>query len=55
MKIIVTIAALLVGSYFLLNWAGDNPSDARQITKQVDKTASDIVDKGERAVKELSR
>jgi hypothetical protein len=55
MKIIVTIVALLVGSYFLLNWAGENPRDANKITKQVDKTASDIVDKGERAVEELSR
>lgn len=55
MKIIGTIMALLVGSYFLLNWAGENPRDANKITKQVDKTASDIVDKGERAVEELSR
>jgi hypothetical protein len=55
MKIIGTIGALLVGSYFLLTWAGDNPSDAKQITGQVNQTASGIANKGERAVKELSR
>ena len=55
MKIILSIAILLSGSYFLLTWAGQNPSDAKQITRQVDKTASDIVDKGERAVEELNR
>ena len=55
MKIIGTVGALLVGSYFLLTWAGENPRDAKKITKQVDQTASDIVDKGERAVEELNR
>lgn len=54
MKIIFTVAILLSGSYLLLSWAGENPSDAKQITKQVDQTASGLMDKGERAAKELS-
>jgi hypothetical protein len=54
MKIVLTIAVLIGGGYIILVWAGDHPSDAREITKQVDRTASGIVDKGERAVKELS-
>jgi hypothetical protein len=54
MKNIFYIVALLAGTYLLLTWAGDNPGVARDITGQVDQTASGIVDKGERAVKELS-
>ena len=55
MKIILTVVALLGGSYFLLNWAGDNPRDARKITKQVDQTASDLVGKGKRAVESIKQ
>lgn len=55
MKILLGIAISLVGSYFLLNWAGDNPRDARKITKQVDSATSDLVDKGQRAVEELKK
>lgn len=55
MKIVITIVALLGGSYLLMNWAGDNPRDARKITKQVDQTASGLVDKGKRAVAEIKK
>jgi hypothetical protein len=53
MKIVIATLALFGGGYLVLTWAGDHPSDAKEITKQVDQTASGIVDKGERAVKEL--
>ncbi len=55
MKIILTVVTLLGGSYLLLNWAGDNPRDARKITKQVDQTASGLVDKGKRAAEEIKK
>ena len=55
MKIVITIVALLGGSYILMDWAGDNPRDARKITKQVDQTASGLVDKGKRAAEEIKK
>jgi hypothetical protein len=55
MKIILGIIITLFGSYFLLNWAGENPRDARKITRQVDSATSDLVDKGQRAVEELKK
>lgn len=55
MKIILGIAITLFSSYLLLNWAGENPRDARKITKQVDSATSDLVDKGHRAVEELKK
>jgi len=55
MKIILTIVALLGGSYLLMNWAGDNPRDARKITREVDNTAAGLVDKGKRAAAEIKK
>jgi hypothetical protein len=55
MKAILLVFALLTGSYALINWAGDNPRDARRVTRQVDDAANTIVDKSKRAVDEIKK
>lgn len=55
MKWILGLCLILLGSYFLINWAGDNPRDARKMTGKVDDAAHTLVDKGQRAVTELSQ
>ena len=55
MKIIIGIGVTLLCSYLLINWAGDNPRDARKVTKKVDDAAYTLVDKGQRAVTEISQ
>jgi len=55
MKAFLLITSLLAGSYVLLDWAGDNPRDARKVTKQVDNAAHTVADKSKRAVEQIKR
>ena len=55
MKAFLLITSIVAGSYFLLDWAGDNPRDARKVTKQVDNAAHTLADKSKRAVEQIKR
>jgi hypothetical protein len=55
MKAILLVVGLLAGSYALLDWAGDNPRDARKMTRKVDDAAHTVADKGKRAVDQIKQ
>jgi len=55
MKIVLTVVALLSGSYLLMDWASDNPRDARKITREVDDAAHTFADKSKRAVDQIKQ
>lgn len=55
MKNILAVIIVIIGLYAILDWAAENPKSVRQIHQKVDDTVASTVDKGERAVGELSK
>jgi hypothetical protein len=52
---VFTVLFVILGLYGLLTWAADNPKSVKKIHQKVDDTVASTVDKGERAVGELSK
>lgn len=55
MKHILSFVAVVVGLYFVLSWAAENPTSVKQIHNKVDNTVDKTVDKGKRAAGELAK
>jgi hypothetical protein len=55
MKNILALIGLLCLAYLILSWASNNPEEVSDVHSAVDNAAESIVDKTERAAKEVSR
>jgi hypothetical protein len=55
MKAVLSFVVVIVGLYFILSWAANNPASVKQIHNKVDNTVEKTVDKGSRAAGELAK
>jgi hypothetical protein len=55
MRNLLIVILAVIGLYAALDWAADNPKSIKKLHQKVDDTVETTVDKGSRAVGELSK
>lgn len=55
MKYFISFVAIAFLGYLLVDWALDNPTEARELRSDVDQTTGAAIDKAARAAEQLGK